>query len=91
MGYAGNRLFDDLKGTGIEIAYVVDRKMDRISAETKLISKEEIPWQPEVDAIIVTAITFFDDIEEELCNMVECPIISLEDIIYELEEISREN
>ena len=37
-----------------------------------------------MDIIVVTAITFFSDIEEELCDMVDCPIISMEDIIYEL-------
>ena len=84
MGYAGRRLLDDLKGTGIEVVYTVDRKMSNVSAETELISKEEIPWKPQVDIIVVTAITFFSDIEEELCDMVDCPIISMEDIIYEL-------
>lgn len=86
MGYAGSRLLDDLKGTDIEVVYAVDRKVGSISAKTELISKEEILKQPEVDAIVVTAITFFTDIEEELCDVVDCPIISLEDIIFEVQE-----
>lgn len=84
MGYAGERLLGELKGTGIEVAYAVDQNTDRMLEETILISKEEIPKQSEVDAIVVTAITFFDDIEEEICDMVDCPVISLQDIIYEL-------
>ena len=37
----------------------------------------------DVDAIVVTAVTYFDEIEEMLSEKVSCPIISLEDIIYE--------
>ena len=37
-----------------------------------------------VDAIIVTAVSFFDQIEEELSEKISCPIISLEDILYEV-------
>lgn len=84
MSYAGERLLDDLKGTGIEVVYAVDQNADRMFAEVELITKGEIAHQQEVDAVIVTAIYFFDDIEEEISELVDCPIVSLEDIIYEL-------
>ena len=38
----------------------------------------------DVDAIVVTAVTFFDEIEDELHKKVNCPILSLEDILYEV-------
>lgn len=84
MSYAGERLLDDLKGTDMEVAYAVDQNADRMFAEVDVITKEEIAHQQEVDAVIVTAIYFFDEIEEELSEIVDCPIVSLEDIIYEL-------
>lgn len=84
MSYAGERLLDDLKGTGIEVVYAVDQNADRMFAEVELITKGEIAHQQEVDAVIVTAIYFFDDIEEEISELVDCPIVSLEDIIYEI-------
>lgn len=37
-----------------------------------------------VDAIVVTSITFFEEIEEMLKEKVDCPIISLDDILYEV-------
>ena len=37
-----------------------------------------------VDAVVVTAITFFDEIESKLSDKVNCPIISLEDVLYEV-------
>lgn len=35
-----------------------------------------------VDAVVVTAISFFDEIEEALNAKTDCPILSLEDILY---------
>lgn len=85
MSYAGERLLDDLRGTDIEVLYAVDQNADRmLLAEVDMITKREIAHQQAVDAVIVTAIYFFDDIEEEISELVDCPIVSLEDIIYEL-------
>ena len=36
-----------------------------------------------VDAVVVTAVTFFDEIQEKLSAKMDCPILSLEDILYE--------
>ena len=35
-----------------------------------------------VDSVIVTAITFYEEIKAELVLKIKCPIISLEDILY---------
>lgn len=82
MSYAGERLLDDLKGTEVEVAYGIDQNADRIFSETEVVTLEDT-LQP-VDAIIVTAIYYFDEIEEKLSELVDCPIISLEDVIYEM-------
>lgn len=37
-----------------------------------------------VDAVVVTSITFFDEVEEILSRKVDCPILFLEDILYEV-------
>ena len=37
-----------------------------------------------VDAVIVTPIFFMDEIEEMLSGKMDCPIVSLEDILYEI-------
>lgn len=82
MSYAGETLVEELKGTDIQIAYGIDRNADSIYADLDILSMEENLG--EVDAIVVTAITFFDEIEEKLSKKVSCPIISLEDILYEV-------
>lgn len=82
MSYAGERLLDDLKGTGIEVAYAIDQNAERMFADVELVTMDDVLEQ--VDAVIVTAIYFFDEIEEKLNDLIDCPIVSLEDIIYEL-------
>lgn len=82
MSYAGETLVEELKGTDIEIAYGIDRNTDGIYADIDVLTPEQ--ELENVDAIVVTAITFFEEIEEMLSEKVDCPIISLEDILCEV-------
>lgn len=82
MSYAGETLLDELRGTSVHVAYAIDQKADTIYANTAVVSMDN-NLEP-VDAIVVTAITFFDEIEEKLAQKVSCPILSLEDILYEV-------
>jgi hypothetical protein len=82
MSYAGERLIDDLKGTEIEVAYGIDRNADRIFSEVEIVNADDTLQS--VDAVVVTAIYNFDEIEEKLSELMDCPIISLEDVIYEI-------
>lgn len=82
MSFAGKTLVDELKSTKTEVAYGIDKNTDRIYSEINIVSmKDEL--EP-VDAVVVTAITFFDEIEEKLSCKIDCPILSLEDILYEV-------
>ncbi len=80
MSYAGETLVDELKNTGIEVAYGIDRNADALYSDVEVRSLEE--ELGEVDAVVVTAITFFDEIEEKLSTKLSCPIVSLEDVLY---------
>lgn len=82
MSYAGETLADELNGSAIEVLYGIDKKAGNIYAEFDVVSPED--ELPEVDAVVVTSITFFDEIEEMLEKKLDCPIISLEDILYEV-------
>lgn len=82
MSFAGETLVEELKGTDITIAYGIDKKADSIYADVDIVSMEDD--LDEVDAVVVTAITFFDEIEEQLSDKISCPIISLEDVLYEI-------
>lgn len=82
MGYVGETLIDELKKTGITVLYGIDRKVNSLCMDLKIVSIDED--LDEVDAIVVTPITFFDEIEKALSKKVSCPVISLEDVLYEV-------
>ena len=79
MGELGNRLFMELKDTNIKVRYAVDQNADETYSDLEIISKEDNFL--EVDAIIVTAIFAFDEIEEELAEKTDYKILSLEEVI----------
>lgn len=82
MSYAGKTLVNELKDTSIIVAYGIDKNVDSDYTDVDIVSIDD--ELEEVDAIVVTAITFFDEIEEMLSGKIDCPILSLEDILYEI-------
>lgn len=84
-GQLGQLLYDELKDTEVEIKYFIDQQAENLNmyCDEKVVTIKEVPQQETVDAIIVTAYYFFDDILKELDKSgVDIDIISLEDIIY---------
>lgn len=73
---------NELRGTEINIDYGIDKNINLIDSNIELFSMED--KLREVDVVVVTAITFFEEIKKELSENIECPIVSLEDIIYEV-------
>ena len=82
MSYVGETLIEELKDTGVEVVYGIDKHADRIFSTVDVIFVDDSCG--EVDAVIVTAITFFDEIKDILSEKVDCPVISLEDVLYEV-------
>lgn len=82
MSYAGETLINELKATEIEVLYGIDQNADKIHSSIDVFSMNE-PLD-EVDAVVVTPIMFFDEISDSLSQKMNCPIICLEDILYEI-------
>lgn len=82
MGYLGKHLVRELKKTEIKINYTVDKKVNEPVEGIKIFRPKEV--LPEVDVIVVTALIDFEEIADQLERKVECPIISLEDILFEI-------
>lgn len=88
MGLVGERLLDELRNSNITVCYGIDQKAHSQSAEIELYSMyDELPA---VDAVVVTAITSFDAIKAELEKKINCPILSLEDMLYEYDKFITE-
>lgn len=82
MHYVGETLLNELRESGIIVKYGIDQKVDDKYLDIDVVTPDG-PLE-NVDAVIVTAITFFSEIEEKLSERIECPVLSLEDILYDM-------
>ena len=83
MGEMGNRLYDELKNSKVvEVKYAIDKNASSTYSELDVVDVDD--EMDEVDAVVVSAIFAFDEIEEDLSAKVDCPIVSLEDVVYEV-------
>ena len=82
MGEMGSRLYDDLRNSDISVKYAIDKKA--VGTYEDLVVYDLEDEFEDVDVIIVSAVSAFDEIEDELSDKVKCPIISLEDVVYEV-------
>lgn len=80
MKELGERLYDELKDSGIEVKYVIDKNANSVYADVDVVAPDNT--LEAVDVIAVTAIHYFDEIESMLAEKVNYPIVSLEDILY---------
>lgn len=82
MSYAGEALVRELEGTKVKVAYGIDKNANSISADIDVVTIEDD--LTEVDVVVVTAICSFNEIKDKLMSKMPCPVISLEDILYEM-------
>lgn len=82
MGEMGNRLYEELKNTEVEVKYVIDKNAESTYSELDVMDIDD--EMPQVDVVIITAVFAFDEIMENIEDKFDCPIISLEDVVYEV-------
>lgn len=82
MHYMGENLLEELRGSDVEVKYAIDRNAENIFSDVDVLTMNDD--LPPVDAVIVTAFYFFDEIEESLAEKLDCPALSIEDILYEM-------
>lgn len=82
MNFAGETLVNELKGSPIIIKYGIDRDAKYIIEDFHMITPDGM--YENVDAVVVTSVYYFAEIADMLEKKIACPIISLEDIIYEI-------
>jgi len=80
-GHAGRLMYELLRKEGVEVAYILDKKSKLNETDTPLYTC--FHNLPRVDAIIATEIRLFMDIEEELYQYTDIPVISMDDIVME--------
>ncbi len=85
-GEIGSRLYEELKGTEVKVSCFIDKKADDFTRYNEdgivVRSIEDVGEYSNVDAIIVTTVNIFEEIEKKLLEKgVQCNIISLEDLL----------
>lgn len=80
MHYAGETLVEELMGTDIKVKYGIDQNITEVLSGIPVVTPDSV--MECVDAIIVTPIVSFNEIKQQLEKKTNCPIISLEDILY---------
>lgn len=84
MSYAGQRLYDELMDSDVEIIACIDQKGGGTYFNHNIVDVDKLP--SDIDAIIVTPIFYFEEIKKNLEKNVLANIVSLEEIIYGLGE-----
>lgn len=79
MGEVGNRLFKELEECHVTVKYCMDADAPVMDSNMKVVSEDSIEG---VDAVVVTAMFALDEIEEKLHKIVDCPVISLEEVVF---------
>lgn len=85
MGSMEELLFNELKHSNVEISYFIDKNAKEYSYMYDVITMEELLDREKVDAIIITPVFDYIKISESLCKLVNCQIISLEEIVFSME------
>lgn len=83
MGDMGKTLKKELEIDGVRVLYAIDKNAEEI--ETDIPVYKLTDDLKEADGIIVTAIAFYDEIKERLHRKFATPIVSLKDILDEME------
>lgn len=85
-GTLGEMFYEEIKNTDINIKYFIDRSVEEVyewEEDIPVIGIKHIEKQDVVDAIIITPIFDYDEIQEDLENNgVDFTMVSLEDVIY---------
>lgn len=83
MGEMGKLLKKELQLDGVKVLYAIDRNAENIKTDIPVYDLSN--GLEEVDGVIVTAITFYTEIVREISTFIEAPVVSLKDILDEIE------
>lgn len=81
-GTSGRALVSELAGSGVEVLYLIDQNAEQMFADIPI----HAPNEPVsgVDVLVITPVDFYADICKTMRGHTECPIVSLDDVVYSL-------
>lgn len=88
MGTLGELFLEEIKKSDLKVAYFIDKNSDDMfygESNIEVTDLEGIHSKDDVDVVVITPIFDFDEIVDELQNAgISCPMVSLEEIIYDI-------
>lgn len=79
MNQIGMLLEDELKNSKVNVAYGIDKNAESICSAVDIFRPEDL--LTDADAVLVTAISSYTQIKDDLSKKLNCKIISMEDVI----------
>lgn len=85
MAFLGERFLEEMEKTEVVVAYGIDRAPLSVCARNKIkVIGVHDKWDQEIDAVIVTPVTYYEELQKMIKSKVSCPVISLKDVIWAL-------
>lgn len=78
--HMGERLYDELKGSAIKVAYAIDRNPRKLEWKISVVQPDDV-LEP-VDAVVITPVFDFLEIKSSLSAKLDCPMIFIEDVLF---------
>lgn len=79
FGVLGKALYQELRHSEIKVECIIDKNKSNIKTDINMVDIDNIP---SVDAVIISVVNAYDEIENELISRFNGAIVSIEDIIY---------
>lgn len=83
MFYIGERLFEELSASKLTVVYAIDKNREVSNFNIKIFKPTD--ELPPVDLVVVTTALYFYDIKRQIKEKLECPIISIEELVERME------
>lgn len=85
MSYLGNRLYEELVNSNVEVVFGVDRDADKIEYDIPIYKLKDIKkYKDEIDVVIVTTVLHYEEIKEQIFDEMEIPIVSMKEIVVDM-------
>lgn len=84
MGELGRRLYKELENSNVKVAYCIDKNSGYSEDDIRILGIHDT-MEP-VDAVIVTATYAYDSVVAEISPKFDCPILSLNEVIFTIDE-----
>lgn len=86
MNHIGNRLFEELKDSDIEVVFGIDQNAALMEYEIPIYERDKInsKFIEKIDGIVVTAVSYFEEIVDVVKEKYDIPMLSIEKILVEM-------